>query len=103
MEVPLSKKLMLLGEGNEDPKHRGRSVKADQSGGAPGLHKRGTSAEDWGESRDGRAAPSLDGTGAGGPPNETSRCRQASIARAQDSVSCRDDGWLPNGDGANSE
>lgn len=71
MKVPLSKKLMLLGEGNEDPKHRGRSVKADQSGGAPGLHKRGTSAEDWGGIRDGRVAPSLDGTGAGSPPNQS--------------------------------
>src|SRR5580704_15776373 len=53
---------MLFGRRGRRPKTGGKKpVKDDRRGGAPGLHKRGTSAEDWGGSRTGRAARSLTG------------------------------------------
>src|SRR5579871_3041138 len=70
--VPSSQKLMLFGRRGRRPKTGGSAVKADRCGGAPGLHKRGTSAEDWGGGRTGRAALSLDGTG-GFPPYSSQR------------------------------
>ena len=52
------------GRGAKAQMVRGKSVKDDRRGGAPGLHKRGTgSAEDRGGGRKGRVAPILDGLG----------------------------------------
>ena len=58
---------------------RGSAVKDDRRGGAPGLHKRGTSAEDRGGSRAGRVAPILDGTG-DSPPAFRTRGREGGVA-----------------------
>src|SRR5690606_12205570 len=48
-----------FGQRRRRPKGRGNAVKDDRTGGAPGLHKRRRSAEDWGGGRSGRMARSL--------------------------------------------
>lgn len=67
---------------------RGSAVKDDRRGGAPGLHKRGTSAEDRGGSRAGRVVPILDGTG-DSPPSflrERARGGGSRLAGPEESV-----------------
>ena len=58
---PVQQKHMLLGNGDEGPKARGRAVKDDRRRRAPVCTKR--SAEDWEEAAGGRVAPILDGSG----------------------------------------
>jgi hypothetical protein len=83
IEIVLSSKaLTLLGDGDEG---QNRGAKASQ--GRPArrgtlLHKRGTSAEDWGGGRRGRAARSLTGARGGFPPVHTFRTRQRRQASA---------------------
>src|SRR5665213_2380067 len=71
---------MLFGRRGRRPKTGGQKpVKDDRRGGAPGLHKRGTSAEDWGGSRRGRAARSL--TGARGDSHPFTSSKRGSAVR----------------------
>jgi len=67
---------MLLGEGDEGPKHRGEfsqgrpKRRGTRSAQAVRSTRDSASAEDGGGTREGSVAPSLDGTGAGSPPDQ---------------------------------
>ena len=83
IEIVLSSKsTCFLGDGDEGQKQGEKPVKDDRRGGAPGLHKRGTSAEDWGGSRTGRAARSLTGARGDSHPLSLVRTRQRRQASA---------------------
>lgn len=68
---------MLLGEGDEGPKHRGEvsqgrpKRRGTRSAQAVRSTRDSASAEDRGGTREGSVAPSLDGTGAGSPQDQS--------------------------------